>query len=210
MVCASRLLFAFFLIKAVIRLSPGNEKCVKSRAIEEGAKAYLKRQVDHQRIAVVICILLFFSTATALGFLLALCSLAAGYIGMRIAVLANTRNQAATQSHPRPCASRSMAGASPASGRRLARSRWHFLPLTNMARDMTGVILVGWPGLESNHVFARLGGGIIPSGRRGRRPGGKNRSNLDEDHAIRPRSRTCGRYVGDCPAWRRTFLRPTP
>ncbi len=62
MVCAiAGLLFAFFLIKAVIRLSPGNERMRQiAGAIEEGAKAYLKRQVRTiSVIAVVIFILLF-------------------------------------------------------------------------------------------------------------------------------------------------------
>ena len=57
-------------------------------------------------IAVVIFVLLFFfkDHATAIGFFIgAVCSLAAGYIGMRIAVLANTRTaQAATQSREQP------------------------------------------------------------------------------------------------------------
>src|SRR5882762_6913485 len=90
MVCAAlRLVFAFFLIKAVIRLSPGNDRMRQiAGAIEEGAKAYLKRQVKTiSVIAVVIFILLYIfrDAATALGFLIgAFCSLAAGYIGMRI------------------------------------------------------------------------------------------------------------------------------
>ena len=101
------LLFAFFLIKAVIRLSPGNDRMRQiAGAIEEGAKAYLKRQVvTISAIAAVIFVLLFIfrDKSTALGFLIgAFCSLAAGYIGMRIAVLANTRTtQAASQSRIR-------------------------------------------------------------------------------------------------------------
>ena len=62
MVCAVvGLLFAFFLIKAVIRLSPGNERMRQiAGAIEEGAKAYLKRQVvTISVIAAVIFVLLF-------------------------------------------------------------------------------------------------------------------------------------------------------
>src|SRR5256885_15189528 len=105
MVCAALgLLFAFLLIKAVIRLSPGNDRMRQiAGAVEEGAKAYLKRQVvTISAIAAVIFILLFIfrDKFTAVGFLIgAFCSLAAGYIGMRIAVLANTRTaQAANQS----------------------------------------------------------------------------------------------------------------
>src|SRR5438270_464834 len=105
MVCAVLgLLFAFLLIKAVIRLSAGNDRMRQiAGAVEEGAKAYLKRQVvTISAIAAVIFVLLFIfrDKFTAIGFVIgAFCSLAAGYIGMRIAVLANTRTaQAASQS----------------------------------------------------------------------------------------------------------------
>ena len=87
-----------------------------SAAVQEGAKAYLRRQVvTISAIAAVLFVLLFFfkDHATAIGFLIgAFCSLAAGYIGMRIAVLANVRvTQAATQfAADRRCASLSMAG----------------------------------------------------------------------------------------------------
>ena len=87
MICAiAGLAFAFFLIRSVIRLSPGNDRMRQiASAIQEGAKAYLNRQVlTISVIAVVIFILLFIFRvkATALGFLVgAACSLAAGFIG---------------------------------------------------------------------------------------------------------------------------------
>src|SRR6266853_1320036 len=105
MLCAVvGLIFAFLLIAVILRSSPGNERMREiSAAIQEGAKAYLKRQVvTISVIAVVIFVLLFIfkDHPTAIGFVIgAFCSLAAGYIGMRIAVLANTRTaQAASQS----------------------------------------------------------------------------------------------------------------
>src|SRR5213083_2884029 len=97
MLCAViGLVFAFFLIITVIRRSPGNEKMQEiSAAVQEGAKAYLKRQVvTISVIAVIIFLLLFFfkDHPTAIGFVIgAFCSLAAGFIGMRVAVLANVR-----------------------------------------------------------------------------------------------------------------------
>ena len=103
MLCAViGLVFAFFLILAIMRHSAGNEKMREiSAAVQEGAKAYLNRQVKTiSVIAVVIFVLLFFfkDHATAVGFVIgAFCSLAAGFIGMRVAVLANVRTaQAAT------------------------------------------------------------------------------------------------------------------
>src|SRR3954452_1066077 len=105
LVCAViGLIAAFLLIGMVTRMSPGNERMREiAGAIQEGAKAYLNRQViTISVIAVIIFILLFIfkDRATAIGFLIgAFCSLSAGYIGMRIAVVANVRTtQAATES----------------------------------------------------------------------------------------------------------------
>src|SRR5205085_7354936 len=97
MLCAViGLVFAFFLIAVVVRAPSGNERMREiSAAVQEGAKAYLNRQVKTVSvIAVVIFVLLFKfkDSATAIGFLIgAFCSRAAGFIGMRVAVLANVR-----------------------------------------------------------------------------------------------------------------------
>src|SRR5437762_11338677 len=79
-----------------MRHSAGNEKMREiSAAVQEGANAYLNRQVKTiSVIAVIIFILLFIfkDYTTAIGFVIgAFCSLAAGFIGMRVAVLANVR-----------------------------------------------------------------------------------------------------------------------
>src|SRR5437899_12744239 len=82
MVCAViGLAFALFLITAVIRKSAGNERMRQiSAAVQEGAKAYLNRQVvTISAIAAIIFILLFFfkDQPTAIGFVIvAFCSLA--------------------------------------------------------------------------------------------------------------------------------------
>ena len=103
MVCAViGLAFALCLIAIVSRSSAGNEKMRQiSAAVQEGAKAYLNRQViTISVIAAIIFVLLFIfkDHPTAIGFVVgAFCSLAAGFIGMRIAVIANVRTtQAAT------------------------------------------------------------------------------------------------------------------
>ena len=102
---------AFVLIAVILRASPGNERMRQiSGAVQEGAKAYLNRQVmTISVIAVIIFLLLFFfkDHATAFGFLLgAFCSLAAGYIGMRIAVVANARDPGSGWPEPDRGASR--------------------------------------------------------------------------------------------------------
>ena len=61
MLCAViGLIFAFFLIRKILRLSPGNERMREiSGAVQEGAKAYLNRQVRSiSLIAVVVFVLL--------------------------------------------------------------------------------------------------------------------------------------------------------
>ena len=98
MVCAViGLAFALCLIAIVSRSSAGNEKMRQiSAAVQEGAKAYLNRQViTISVIAAIIFVLLFVfkDHPTAIGFVVgAFCSLAAGFIGMRIAVIANVRD----------------------------------------------------------------------------------------------------------------------
>ena len=87
---------ALYLIKTILASPAGNERMKEiAGAIQEGAKAYLNRQiVSISRIAAVLFFVIGFvkDWPTALGFLLgSVCSLAAGFIGMRIAVLANVR-----------------------------------------------------------------------------------------------------------------------
>src|SRR5712692_10896945 len=112
MLCAVvGLAFAFFLIATVIRKSSGNERMRQiSAAVQEGAKAYLNRQVmSISAIAIVIFVLLFFfkDHPTAIGFMIgAFCSLSAGFIGMRIAVIANVRTTQAAATAGRTSALR--------------------------------------------------------------------------------------------------------
>ena len=105
MVCAViGLVAAFVLICVVVRSPAGNQRMREiAGAVQEGAKAYLNRQVSTiSAIALIIFILLliFKDGPTAIGFVIgAFCSLSAGFIGMRIAVVANVRTtQAATES----------------------------------------------------------------------------------------------------------------
>jgi len=213
MVCAALgLLFAFLLIKAVIRLSPGNDRMRQiAGAVEEGAKAYLKRQVvTISAIAVVIFVLLFYfrDKFTAVGFLIgAFCSLAAGYIGMRIAVLANTRTaQAASQS--RTAAMRVAFNGGAVTGllvvglALLSVGIFYTLAKHFLGPDMAVKSLVGLAlGASLISVFARLGGGIYTKAADvGADLVGKIESNLEEDDPRNPATiaDNVGDNVGDC------------
>ena len=95
--------FAYHLVRSVFACSPGNARMVQiAGAVEEGAKAYLHRQLISVGViaAILFVVLIFFrGFYTSLGFLVgAACSMAAGYIGMRIAVLSNSRTAQAAMS----------------------------------------------------------------------------------------------------------------
>jgi K(+)-stimulated pyrophosphate-energized sodium pump len=213
MVCAVvGLAFAFFLIAAIKRLSPGNERMRQiSAAVQEGAKAYLNRQViTISAIAVVIFVLLFFfkDHPTAIGFVVgASCSLSAGFIGMRIAVLANVRTtQSATKS--RTAALRVAFNGGAVTGllvvglALLAVSIFYSIA-NNMighyaaVRSLVGLAL----GASLISVFARLGGGIYTKAADvGADLVGKIESGLEEDDPRNPATiaDNVGDNVGDC------------
>ncbi|MDQ6655980.1 MAG: sodium/proton-translocating pyrophosphatase, partial [Verrucomicrobiota bacterium] len=215
MLCAAAgLVFAFFLIKAITSRSPGNERMREiANAVEEGAKAYLRRQVvTISAIAAVLFILLFFTkgggAATAIGFLIgAACSLAAGFIGMRIAVLANVRTtQAATTS--RTSALRVAFNGGAVTGllvvglALLSVGLFYTLATKWIGQDLAIRSLVGVAlGASLISVFARLGGGIYTKAADvGADLVGKIESNLDEDDPRNPATiaDNVGDNVGDC------------
>jgi len=213
MLCAViGLAFAFFLIATVIRKSAGNERMRQiSAAVQEGAKAYLNRQVvTISAIAVVIFLLLFFfrDHSTAIGFVIgAFCSLSAGFIGMRIAVIANVRTtQAASQS--RTAALRIAFNGGAVTGllvvglALLAVAIFYTVAGKMIGHDKAVPSLVGLAlGASLISVFARLGGGIYTKAADvGADLVGKIEKGLEEDDPRNPATiaDNVGDNVGDC------------
>ncbi len=212
LVCAAvGLAYAFYLIKSIIAVTIGNEKMRQiASAIEEGAKAYMHRQlVSIGAIAVVLVILIaiFKDIPTALGFILgAACSLVAGFLGMRIAVLANVRTaQGAIDSRHKALQAAFNGGAVTGLlvvGLALFAISIFYLIVSHVSPDKATSSLVGVAlGASLISVFARLGGGIYTKAADvGADLVGKIESNLDEDDPRNPATiaDNVGDNVGDC------------
>ena len=206
------LLVAIWLIGRIRTASPGNERMIEvAAAVQEGARAYLNRQVVAVGvIAAVIAVLLFVwkrSAPLPLGFVTgAVCSLAAGYIGMRIAVLANVRTtQAASESEAGALRIAFNGGAVTGLlvvGLALLSVGGFFAVMRPHGTGEAVSSLVGLAlGASLISVFARLGGGIYTKAADvGADLVGKVESNLNEDDPRNPATiaDNVGDNVGDC------------
>ena len=206
--------YAMILIKKIMSCSPGNDAMKRvAAAIQEGAKAYLSRQVRAVSIiAVIITILLFIwkrnsghPFAVPVGFLVgAVCSMIAGFIGMRIAVVANVRTTQAATEGPTPALRVAFNGGAVTGllvvGLALLAVAVFYLAMGGgvVAIDsLVGLAL----GASLVSVFARLGGGIYTKAADvGADLVGKNENALNEDDPRNPATiaDNVGDNVGDC------------
>ena len=205
--------FAYYLIRSVISCSPGNDRMIQiASAVEEGAKEYLNRQlVSVGLIAAVIFVILIFARGfyTSVGFLVgAVCSMAAGYIGMRVAVLSNSRTaQAATSSKHAALRVAFNGGAVTGLlvvGLALLSVGLYYkigeLVLGSQERAVNSLVGLAL-GASLISVFARLGGGIYTKAADvGADLVGKIESQLEEDDPRNPATiaDNVGDNVGDC------------
>ena len=206
------LLAAGWLIRGIFAAPTGNEKMrFIAGAIEQGAKAYLGRQIQTiSVIAVLIAILVFIfkDGYTAVGFVIgAICSMAAGFIGMRIAVMANIRTaQGATESRRAALRVAFNGGAVTGLlvvGLALLSVAIFYLAVDGMAGQKKAIdSLIGLAlGASLISVFARLGGGIYTKAADvGADLVGKVEQNLNEDDPRNPATvaDNVGDNVGDC------------
>src|SRR5436853_7855466 len=180
-------------------------------SIQESAKTYLYRHVKTINVfSVVIFILLwvFKDPLTAIGFVVgAFCSLAAGFIGMRVAVLANVRTaQAAAASKLKALRMAfnggSVTGLLVVGLALLSVSIFYTIAAKLIGSDEAIRSLVGLAlGGSLISVFARLGGGIYTKAADvGADLVGKIESGLEEDDPRNPATiaDNVGDNVGDC------------
>src|SRR5580692_4654408 len=205
--------FAYYLVRSVISCSPGNDRMRQiASAVEEGAKAYLNRQlVSVGVIAAVIFVILIFARGfyTSLGFLVgAACSMAAGYIGMRIAVLSNSRTAQAAMTSKHAALRVAFNGGAVTGllvvGLALLSVGLYYkigeAILGSQERAVNSLVGLAL-GASLISVFARLGGGIYTKAADvGADLVGKIESQLEEDDPRNPATiaDNVGDNVGDC------------
>jgi K(+)-stimulated pyrophosphate-energized sodium pump len=205
--------FAYYLVRSVISCPRGNERMIQiATAVEEGAKAYLNRQlISVGLIAAVIFVILIFARGyyTSVGFLVgAACSLAAGYIGMRIAVLSNSRTAQAAMTSKHAALRVAFNGGAVTGllvvGLALLSVGLYYkigeAALGSPEKAVSSLVGLAL-GASLISVFARLGGGIYTKAADvGADLVGKIESQLEEDDPRNPATiaDNVGDNVGDC------------
>jgi K(+)-stimulated pyrophosphate-energized sodium pump len=206
-------LFAIILAVVVKGSPAGNEKMQEiANAIKEGAIAYLNRQLKSMGIAgiIIFAIIIFtLGVKTAIGFLVgAVASFLAGYIGMRVSVLANVRTAEAAKAGLSKGLSMAFKGGSVTgmivAGLALTAVAGYYTILISMGtasrEAVIALVALGFGGSLIS-IFARLGGGIFTKGADvGADLVGKVEAGIPEDDPRNPATiaDNVGDNVGDC------------
>jgi len=226
------LLFALYLIRDVLRRDTGTEKMREiSDAIKAGAEAFLKRQNRTilylaTALAALIYILYAFVRAhnehdpasasslalwTTLSFALgALCSVAAGYMGMWVAIRSNIRTAAGATKNMNSALQPALRGGAVSGFFVVAMSLlgvaglFAIVKATGVTDDITKIplLIVGYGfGASFVALFAQLGGGIYTKAADvGADLVGKVEAGIPEDDPRNPAviADLVGDNVGDC------------
>jgi K(+)-stimulated pyrophosphate-energized sodium pump len=198
-------LFSIILATVVKSAPAGDEKMQEiATAIKEGAIAYLNRQMKSMGVAGIVIFIVIFATMgakTAIGFLVgAVASFLAGYIGMRVSVIANVRTaEAAKKGMAAGLAMAFRGGAVTGmivAGLALTVTAGYYA----FTHDVIALVALGFGGSLIS-IFARLGGGIFTKGADvGADLVGKVEAGIPEDDPRNPATiaDNVGDNVGDC------------
>lgn len=207
LVGVSGILFALVLAGVVKAAPAGNERMQEiAAAIQEGSIAYLNRQLKSMGIVgVIITAVIFFAPGLgpvyAAGFVVgAVASFIAGYIGMRVSVIANVRTAEASRNGLNAGLTMGFKGGTVTgmivAGLALTATAGFFM----VTKQVMPLVALGFGGSLIS-IFARLGGGIFTKAADvGADLVGKVEANIPEDDPRNPATiaDNVGDNVGDC------------